>query len=484
MLNVLNKTFRRTTILSILSASFLIGLGLGRHGSVAIEGAVISGALFVLALPKGRLLACVAAMLFGTSLGLIRGSQFSQNLSPYESLYGESIIVRATATTDAVYARGGQLEFDADEVSILAPIEAEPPGVIKVQGYGANSVSRGDQVEVQGKLFPAGGSRQGRVSYGNITVTAVNTANLDKGRKAFVAGMFTAIPEPEASFGLGLLIGQRTTLPDNVNEQLAIAGLTHIIAVSGYNLTIIVRMVRRALGKRSKYQSTVLAFALIGLFVLVTGFSASIVRAAVVSSLSLVAWYYGRTIKPVLLLLFAAALTAGWNPIYLWSDIGWYLSFLAFFGVLILAPLIKQRLYGDRQQKLLGQVVLESVCAQAMAAPLILYIFGEVSLVALISNAIIVPLVPLAMLFSLFGGLAGMFVPVVSGLIALPATILLTYMLDLVAIFAKVPHALLETEVSLASTLYLYGGILVMTLMLQHAVMRRYARITDVNIIE
>lgn len=484
MLHVVNKKFRQTTIITFLCGAILVGLVLGRHSSLQPGIVFLASILFMITVPRRRLACLVAALLLGVCMGMVRGEHFSVQLQPYSELYGKDVIFEVVAANDAVYANGGQLEFDATSVNIVSPFKGLVPGTVKIQGYGTPAVSRGDSLRVSGKLFPAGGSRQGRLSFSNLQLLEANSATIDTVRKRFVAGMFSAVPEPEASFGLGLLIGQRTTLPDTVSDQLAIAGLTHIIAVSGYNLTIIVRMVRRALGKRSKYQSTVIAFTLIGLFILVTGFSASIVRAAVVSSLSLIAWYYGRKIKPMLLLLFTAALTALWNPIYLWSDIGWYLSFLAFFGVLVLAPLIKQRIYGDKEQKLLGQVVLESMSAQIMAAPLILYIFGEVSLIALFSNAIIVPLVPLAMLTSLFAGLAGMFTPVIAGFIALPATALLTYMLDLVALFARVPYALLRMEITLANTLYLYGLILVLTVIVRQVIIRKYARITDVNIIE
>lgn len=243
-------------------------------------------------------------------------------------------------------------------------------------------------------------------------------------------------------------------------------------------------MVRRFLAKRSKYQSTFVSFVLIGVFILITGFSASIVRAAVVSTLSLLAWYYGRSFRPLVLLLVAAALTAGWNPIFIWSDIGWYLSFLAFFGVLIIAPLVKQRLWGDKQQKLLGQVVLESISAQIMAAPLIMYIFGELSIVALLSNAIIVPMVPFAMLSSAIAGIAGMLVPAFAGILAVPATLILTFMLDLTSLFARVPQALVSQNISFAQTLYVYALIIGCVLLLRSVLKRKYARITDRNIIE
>ena len=484
MIQLLNHKFKRTTFLTVGCFAFLGGLFLGKYETWSTGLLVFSLVMSIVSLPRKRFSALLAVILCSFVIGTLRGGQFAQKLYPYEELYGKRVVLEAEATTDAVYSNNGQLAFDADRVKILEPFEQAVPGSIKVGGRGEPSVARGDVLRLTGNLYPTGGSKQGRMSFAQLEVIVPDDNWINQLRRNFAAGMFTAIPEPEASFGLGLLIGQRTTLPDYLEDQLSIAGLTHIIAVSGYNLTIIVRMVRRALGRRSKYQSTAVAFGLIVLFVLVTGFSASIVRAAVVSTLSLLAWYYGRSIKPLLVLGVSAALTAAWNPIYIWSDIGWYLSFLAFFGVLIIAPLVKQRLWGEKDQKLLGQVVLESICAQLMAAPIILYIFGEVSLIALVSNAVIVPLVPFAMLFSFIAGIAGMLVPTLSGLIAWPATLLLTYMLDLVAVFSKIPGALLTTKISFGYMLYIYGAILCVTILLQLAVKRKYGKITETNIIE
>ncbi len=87
------------------------------------------------------------------------------------------------------------------------------------------------------------------------------------------------------------------------------------------------RGVRRALRGRSKYQTTAISLMLIGSFLLITGFSASIVRAAIVSVLSLGTWYYGRNFRPILIIALAAAMTAGWNPLYIWSDY-WLVSIL------------------------------------------------------------------------------------------------------------------------------------------------------------
>ena len=220
---------------------------------------------------------------------------------------------------------------------------------------------------------------------------------------------------------------------------------------------------------------------LIGLFLLFTGFSASIVRAAIVSVLSLWAWYYGRTFKPVLLILLAAGLTAGFYPIYLWSDIGWYLSFLAFFGVLVIAPLLAKRIFKNKAPRPVAMLVLESLSAQLMTLPLIMYVFSEFSAIALLANIIIVPLVPLAMLLSLVSGMAGMLVPQISGWLAWPARILLTYMLDVIQLLARVPHALNSQAIVWWQMAGLYCLVLLATVILWRKVKPKNGTITDIN---
>jgi competence protein ComEC len=237
----------------------------------------------------------------------------------------------------------------------------------------------------------------------------------------------------------------------------------HIVAVSGYNLTIIIRGVGR-LRLGSKYQKLVLSLALIAGFVLVTGFSASIVRAALVSSLGLWAWFYGRKFKPLLLISLAAAITGLWNPFYVWGDLSWYLSFLAFFGVLVIAPVISARFFRS-QPKLLTMVLMETLSAELMTLPLILMTFSQLSIIALVANVLVVPLVPVAMLLSAAAGLAGMLAPQLAGWIALPAKLLLTYMLDIVHLLSTIPSVLVHRSISAAYMLGLYAAVIILVLM-------------------
>lgn len=384
----------------------------------------------------------ILLLFFG--IGWWRGSVFMDKLAVHNSLHYQKITVVGTAKEDAVYGQRYQLEFPITNVQVIAPEGTELTGQLMIRGFGEPAVYRGDLVQVTGNLYPTRGNNLGSISFAELRVLADDSFWLNRVRREFAAGMQSALPEPNASFGLGILIGQRTTLPEATDDNLRHVGLTHIIAVSGYNLTIIVLACRRLLAKHSKYQATVACLALIGLFLLITDANPPIVRASIISVLAIAAWYWGRTIKPIVLLLAAAAITIIANPVYLWGNVSWYLSFLAFFGVLVIAPLVSKRLFGSKEPGVLKSIVVESACASLLVLPYILYIFGETSLVSIPANLLVVPLIPLAMLLALIAGLAGMWLPALAGWLAWPANGLITFILDVANLLSRVPHAFVQ----------------------------------------
>ncbi len=473
--------FRRTTLIIAFSVAVVLGVASAGWVPAFSTNYLYPAILLTLVFAKHKnITALVTLLLLGLVIGNWRGAIVMQRLDPLTDLYDQQVVLTATAQSDGIYSNNSQISFDVGSIQISDPEQINIPGRIKVEGFGANAVYRGDVVEVEGKLRDTLGSRQGRIGFAQIKVLGRSDSVIGDIRHNFSAGVFSALPEPQASFGLGLLIGEKNTLPKIVTDNLAAVGLTHIIAVSGYNLTIIVTAVRRLLAKRSKYQAALCATLLVAAFVLLTGFSASIVRASIVSMLSIIAWYYGRTFRPVLLITFTAAATAMWNPIYVWSDAGWYLSFLAFFGVLVLAPLLIKRFSSAKKPSVAKLLITESLCAQLMTLPYILYTFERLSLLALPANLIVVPLVPVAMLLSMVAGLAGMFATTFAGWFAWPAKVILTYILDVAGLFAKIPQAVVQRKMSVGGLIVLYSSILIIILALLRAVAKR-ATITDIS---
>ncbi len=470
--------FRQTTLLTVLCVGFLAGLASARRIEFAnLPTALLALVIAVALLRRKTFMAVAAFTAAGLLLGLARGAAYMQHSRDYQQLFRQELVLEVRAETDAVYGRGTQLDFDASRIKVVQPYQQELPGKIKVEGFGVPMVYRGDMLELKGSLGPTRGSNQARMSYATISLKGKGETPIDVLRRKFIASLQSVLPEPHASFGAGLLIGQRATIPEQTNEELSVTGLTHIVAVSGANLTIIIVAVRQLLGKRSKFQSTAGAALLLVTFLIITGMSASIVRAALVSSLSLLAWYYGRKFKPLLLISLAAAITAWWNPFYLWSDLAWYLSFISFYGVLVIAPQVTAILSKRKEPKLLGSLLVETIAAQIVTLPLIMYIFGRVSTIGLPANVLVVPLVPLTMLLTLIAGLAGMVVAPIAGWFAWPARIVLVYMLDMAALLSRVPHASTEQYLNVGSMIGLYAAIALLSLWLwRKARSRRAAR--------
>lgn len=480
---IASHQFERTTSVFLLCLSFVVGVALARTGHlidsswwwVAMVGVVWT------AKRRGLLsVACIIAL--GLCLGWWRGSLYMTKLADYQQLAGQHVTIVGRAANDAVYDKYKQLSFDVVNPKLESSGQTLT-GKIGVSGFGANAVFANDELRITAKLNPSrGGSYQAYMSFAQMEVVAHHPTLITTIRSKFVAGIQSALPEPLASFGLGLLVGQRNTLPPEVSQTLLMVGLTHIIAVSGYNLTILLRASRRLLGKRSKRQALLLSLALIASFLLFAGQSASIVRAAIVSVLSIIAVYYGRAIKPVVLIMLAAAITAWAKPYYIWTDVSWYLSFLAFFGVMVVAPLAMQRLPKRLHESLTANVAVESLCAELMTLPYVLHIFGQMSFVGLVSNVLVVAFIPLAMLLSLFAGLAGMLVPAIAGWVAWPAVVLLTYMLDIATLLSRIPHVFVQNiGLGLTQLVILYAVLGGVTYVLYRRMQPKYAIITDRN---
>ncbi len=394
-----------------------------------------------------------------------------KQLNGYDQFIGEHVTLNGRVIDDPVYDDKGQLDFRIGGVVVNG---GKLPGQIRVRGF-TSDLRRGDTVKIKGKFNSGFGSYQAAMSFASISVGGRSGSWLEATRRRFFAATYSVLPDTHASLGLGFLAGLRSALPDTVDDQLRIVGLTHIVVASGYNLTVLVRLSRRLFGRFSKYQAFASSVALVLGFIAMTGASPSIVRAAVVTLLALSAWYYGRRIHPVLIILLGAALTAGFSPLYIWYDLGWWLSFLAFSGVLILAPLLTRRLFGSRTPRLPMQIAIETIAAQALATPLILFVFGDFSLVAVIANIAVVPAIPIAMALTLICGAAGVVSPIIGAWLAVPAKLVLDYILEMAALMSMPSWAKIDLTISAVSMTGLYVAIIILAIILRRKTGMRFS---------
>ena len=221
----------------------------------------------------------------------------------------------------------------------------------------------------------------------------------------------SVIPEPEAALANGLIFGGNSQLSKDVANNFSKTGLSHIVAVSGFNVTIIAEYLMLVGIFLGLWRKQSFWFAIIGifLFVLAVGFPSSAVRAGVMGALLLWAMKNGRLANSFNAIIFAGAIMLLLNPLLLRWDIGFQLSFLATLGIIELSPFWEN--YLIRKNKVISEIqetVLLTISASVFVLPIILYNFQTLSIISVLANALVLPLIPLAMLLVFLTSIVGL----------------------------------------------------------------------------
>ncbi len=208
-------------------------------------------------------------------------------------------------------------------------------------------------------------------------------------------------PAPESALMSGLLYGDSSALPNDIKEDFSRAGISHIVAVSGYNTSIIVLAVMTILIFVGLFrrQAFWMANLQLVLFVIFTGASASVVRAAIMAGVLLSAERIGRMGNMLNVLVMTACIMILINPYILVWDVGFQLSFLSTVGIVYFHPIISPRL--SFLPEWLGEILSATLSAICLTAPLTIYQFGQFSLVAPLSNILVLWLIPVLMFLGL-----------------------------------------------------------------------------------
>ncbi len=233
-------------------------------------------------------------------------------------------------------------------------------------------------------------------------------ATLTRSRTRLTARIASVLPSENAELTAGMLYGDAAFDP-SLKTAFQRAGLMHIVAVSGSNVTIVVLVLSAfltALGIRRRWSFIVVTVTLL-LFVGFVGPSASVIRAAFMGWLVLLGREFGRAVSSDRLLLFAAFTLNVLNPRLLCFDAGFALSFLAMWGLLTWAPLFVDRWSAIPKAFGLRETVAATAAATLMTAPYAAWAFGSMSLAGLATNLLVLPLVPWTMLWGAMSALWG-----------------------------------------------------------------------------
>ena len=344
-----------------------------------------------------------------------------------------------------------------------AVVELDPPADLAVSATLPRfpAVVPSDRVSLKGRLRPVEDDEYGHylerigvsaTLYAESLDVAPATTDLARRleglRRGSAEALALAVPEPAAGLAAGILVGLRDRVDRDVAAAFTTAGISHVVAISGWNIAIVGATIGALAGGLSRRRRSILICVAIALYVAFVGASASVLRAAAMAGVALLARESGRAGRAAAALGLAVVALLLLDP-GLAGDAGFQLSSLATAGLIAWGTPLTARLAGSnpgRPRRLLAESLGVSLAAQAATLPVILADFGRLSLVAPVVNLIVVPLVAPAMAagaIALIGGwLALLGAPLAVATIAgLPAWALLSAMIGIGRVGAGLPFA-------------------------------------------
>lgn len=318
----------------------------------------------------------------------------------------------------------------------------------------AVSVSYGDQVEVYGKVeqpesFMTDTNREFNYPkylavhniYGTLKGNDIRILDHDHGnrilkklfliKKNFVSTIKGIFPKAEAGLFAGIIIGEKSLLPKEILSDFQIAGLTHMIVLSGYNITIVALFIISllawfGLGYRARRIGAIIS---IPIFLIVTGMGASSVRAGIMSMIVFVVQITTRPPHTLRIILYAAAAMIFSNPRILLYDPSFHMSFMAFIGLVYGSPVMEKFFSRIPQTLGLRDLVIQTMSVQIFVMPYILWMSGRFSWLLLFSNILTVPIVPILMGVGFIVTIIGMMSYKIGFLIGIPVKLGLSYII-------------------------------------------------------
>jgi len=300
------------------------------------------------------------------------------------------------------------------------------------------------------------------MSYPDIRILKKGSAGPVLLFRAYIISKLESIfSEPYSSFVSALLIGARKGIPSDILSNFNKIGLTHIIAVSGYNITIVIACVFALfsfLGRKLKVAFSVL---FVIFFMFLAGASASVVRASLMGIISMLALFLGRK-NFIQIAIFASMFFMTFiNPEIVVSDVGFQLSFLATLSLIYLMPILQKMCSKFPEFFGIRDIFLATIASQFFTLPVILMNFNRVSIIAPIANIFILPLIPTVMFFSFVAFVLGViYVPlgVVFGLICVTIS---RFIFLLAENFAKLEFSYFDLYVTSKTVFILLFAVIV-----------------------
>ncbi len=483
-------------VLIFLCLGWLVGLYLGRASCAFADPEFVSmglgdqiglglGGLALLAgvasfLGRGDRRLWVTALAVGLGLlGAWRTVGLTDGEDPLSARAGE-VVLHGTIT-DQPQPRDAALLFTLEVDDIWQEAGWEPLRsrvLVRTDRYG--EWRYGDQVVARGALRPVGSAssawaeqlaRQG--IHASIEYPRLGLAGRPEGvdplraidgvrrRLEELCGLL--LPEPQSSLLGGILVGARASMPAAFRDELNMTSTSHLVAVSGFNVTVVAGLAQlAALRYLSRRRAVLLAIAAVWGYSLLTGLPPSALRAALMGTFSLTAHLLGRGGDALSFLCLSAALMGGAEPSLL-EDLGFQLSFLATAGLVLLEPVLRGW-FGRLPGWLAGSLSV-TLAAQLATLPVLVNSFHNLSLVAPLANLLVAPALPGLMVTGAVAVALGAVALPLGQLVAPLAWVYLSYLVETVSWTAKLPSASIPTgSLSTLALLFYYALLMAVAL--------------------
>jgi len=301
------------------------------------------------------------------------------------------------------------------------------------------------------------------MSYPKIEVVSHGNGNFIKSalfsvKEKFLEKMNFAISSPESLLMGGLILGEKSSFDQALRQSFVNTGTIHIVALSGYNVTIVAQWFMKLFSHFPRNFGISMGILAIILFITMTGGSSTAIRAGVMATLALLARATGRNYDVARALILAGVFMVLLNPFVLVYDVSFQLSFIATIAVIFFTPKIEKYFLWVSKRFGLRDIVSVTTAAYIFVFPFILYKMGNLSLVALPANVLILPFIPFTMLLGFITGFIGLIWYVFAVPFGYLSYLFLHYELGVISFFSHLPFAAFSIpDFPLVITLLIYA---------------------------
>jgi competence protein ComEC len=484
------------TLLTYWSIAWLIGIWVG--DKLALPplawggGAVVAILSAALVRPSQTrlVISCIAALALGATRLLLAEPHFDEHsLATYN---GQGVVTLVGVIADEPDVRDTLVYYRLEAQTLTLEEKSESldvHGAARLRGPRYPVYAYGDRLQVRGELetplawedFNYRDYLAQKSIYSHFPRAEVERLP-GQGGAAWKRTLLTfkvhaqatiarILPEPEASLLTGILLGVESGIPRDVSEDFKTTGASHVIAISGFNISIITALLTATLGRlvRDRRLAAGIAIAGVVAYTILVGADAAVVRAAVMGVVTVIGVAVDRQGLALNSLALAAIVMTALNPYTLW-DVGFQLSVAATLGLILYAQrfasatqrLLERKLSVGRAKQVVGWVgdaLLLTLAAQITTTPLILWHFGRLSVVSLLTNVLILPVQSWVMFFGGAATLIGLVVEPLGRVVGWVAYLWLTWTIHVVRWTADLPFASVPLKLSDGGLVALYIAI-------------------------